>query len=128
MPADMYRFSGLFGQIVAVFPTQDVVVVRTGQDPDLINFAGGAGWESDLYSKVLASITDSTYTPPADAAATPAPSPADPDNDAGFQTSISEPGEYSKAVAPDALGAAGPSRARALRMRLAHPRASRRAS
>ena len=32
LPPDLYRFSGLFGQIVSVFPSQDVMVVRTGQE------------------------------------------------------------------------------------------------
>src|SRR5829696_3684546 len=32
LPPDLYRFSGLFGQVVAVFPSQDVMVVRTGQE------------------------------------------------------------------------------------------------
>ena len=36
LPADMYNFSGLFGQRVTVFPTQDLVIVRTGQDPGLV--------------------------------------------------------------------------------------------
>lgn len=30
MPADMYRFVGAFGQLVAVFPSQGLVIVRTG--------------------------------------------------------------------------------------------------
>ena len=33
LPADMYSFSGLFGQRVTVFPSQDIVIVRTGPGP-----------------------------------------------------------------------------------------------
>ena len=40
LPADFYNFSGLFGQRVTVFPTQDIVIVRIGQDPGLVP-AGG---------------------------------------------------------------------------------------
>ena len=55
LPADMYKFAGLFGQLVTVFPSQELVVVRTGQDPALA-FAGGADWEHGLYRRVLDSI------------------------------------------------------------------------
>ena len=53
LPADFYNFSGLFGQRVTVFPTQDIVIVRTGQDPGLVP-AGQASWENELYKRVLA--------------------------------------------------------------------------
>lgn len=125
LPPDVYNFSGLFGQLVTVFPTQDIVVVRTGQDPGLINPAGGQDWESGLYARVMAAITDTPLVPPADAAETPPPAEANPDNDAGFQTSVFDPAEYGNGVFYPALPPAGPERARALRLRLAHPRASR---
>jgi CubicO group peptidase (beta-lactamase class C family) len=120
MPADMYRFSGLFGQLVTVFPTQDLLVVRTGQDPGLV-FAGGADWEHELYAKVLGSITDQKITPPGP----PPMGPAQPNADYGFQTSFQHPDEYGKGAQQDPLPPAGPGRARALRLRLAHERASR---
>ncbi len=63
LPADMYRFSGLFGQLVTVFPSQDIVVVRTGQDRGLV-FSGGEDWESGLYNRVLGSITDQRIKAP----------------------------------------------------------------
>ena len=66
LPADFYNFSGLFGQRVTVFPTQDIVIVRTGQDPGLVP-AGQASWENELYKRVLAAMTDQTYEPPGDA-------------------------------------------------------------
>ncbi len=118
MPADMYRFSGLFGQLVTIFPSQDLLVVRTGQDPGLV-FAGGSDWEHELYRRILGSITDQQITPPG-----PAPmGPAQPNADYGFQTSLTHPDEYSKGVSQDPLPPAGPGRARAARLRLARTRA-----
>ena len=57
LPPDLYRFSGLFGQVVSVFPSQDIVVVRTGQESTPA-FSGGSSWEKGLYERVLASVTD----------------------------------------------------------------------
>ena len=56
LPADVYQFAGLFGQLVTVFPSQGLVVARFGQDSGSI--AGGASWEEEFYGRVLASITD----------------------------------------------------------------------
>ena len=90
-PADMYRFSGLFGQLVTVFPTQDIVVVRTGQDRGLV-FSGGESWERGLYSRVLGSITDQKIKPPGPA---PKVGPSDnPNADFGFQNALREPDQY----------------------------------
>jgi CubicO group peptidase (beta-lactamase class C family) len=117
LPADLYRFSGLFGQLVTVFPTQELVVVRTGQDPGLV-FAGGSDWEHELYKRVLGAVTDEKITPPG-----PSPTgPPQPNADYGFQTSLREPDQYSKANDPDPLPPAGPERARATRLRLAAER------
>jgi len=122
LPADMYRFSGLFGQLVTVFPAQDVEIVRLGQDSSLL-FSGGSGWEHDLYAKVLASLTDTTVAPPADAPSAPAAAKANADY--GFQTALLKPDQYKNGVVQDPLPAPGPDRARALRMRLASTVASR---
>jgi len=123
LPADLYRFSGLFGQLVSVFPTQDIVVVRTGQDRGLV-FSGGTDWEHDLYEKVLGAITDQKVEPPGDDA--PESAEADrPNPDYGFQTALREPDQYAKGVSQDPLPAAGPARARAPRLRRATGRVSR---
>jgi CubicO group peptidase (beta-lactamase class C family) len=109
LPADFYTFSGLFGQRVTIFPTQDLVIVRTGQDPGLIP-AGQASWEHELYTRVLGSITDQTWQPPGEA---PRTSEEREDVDYGFQTAFSEPDQYSKGAVQDPLPPAGPARARA---------------
>jgi CubicO group peptidase (beta-lactamase class C family) len=119
MPADMYRFSGLFGQLVTIFPSQDLLVVRTGQDPGLV-FSGGADWEHELYRQVLGSITDQKIVPPGP----PPAGPAQQNADYGFQTSFGEPNQYGKDYVQDPLPPAGPGRARAARLRLARERAS----
>jgi CubicO group peptidase (beta-lactamase class C family) len=120
LPKDLYRFSGLFGQLVTVMPSQDIVVVRTGQDPGLV-FSGGQGWEHDLYAKVLGSITDQKVEPAGDAKVN-----ADKaNNDYGFQTSLQQPDQYSKGLEQDPLPAAGPERARAAWLWLAFRRVSR---
>jgi CubicO group peptidase (beta-lactamase class C family) len=109
LPADFYNFSGLFGQRVTVFPTQDIVIVRTGQDPGLVP-AGQASWEDQLYKRVLAAMTDGTYEPPGDA---PRVNEEQEDSDYGFGQALSEPDQYSKGVNQDPLPPAGPARARA---------------
>ena len=123
LPADMYRFSGLFGQLVTVFPSQEIVVVRTGQDPGLVP-AGGQDWETELYKRVLGAITDERAEPGGDQAPqVTAANRMDPDR--GFQNAIAEPDQYSQGASAPDLPPAGPERARAARLRLAHPRASR---
>jgi CubicO group peptidase (beta-lactamase class C family) len=109
LPADFYNFSGLFGQRVTVFPTQDIVIVRTGQDPGLVP-AGQASWENELYKRVLGAMTDQTIEPPGDA---PRVNEENEDVDYGFGSALSEPDQYSKGVQQDPLPAAGPARARA---------------
>jgi hypothetical protein len=122
LPADLWRFSGLFGQLVSVFPAQDVEVVRLGEDGGLV-FSGGTDWEHDLYTGVLGSLTDTEVEKPGDAPAAPAARKAD--KDYGFQTAIADPARYQQGAVQDPLPAAGPERIRALRLRLAHPRPSR---
>ena len=125
LPHDLWNFSGLFGQIVTVLPTQDVEVVRTGQDAGLAFSAAndsGGDWEQGLYERVLASLTDSK---PVAGDSPKVPAAAATDRDYGFQTAISHPEDYGKGTMQDPLAPAGPLRARALRPRLAHVRASR---
>jgi CubicO group peptidase (beta-lactamase class C family) len=110
LPPDMYRFSGLFGQLVTVFPSQDLVVVRTGQDT-LFNFTGGEGWERELYVRVLRSITDE----PVEVTDQPPAQGDDPPNaDYGFQTALLEPDQYSRGFVQDPWPPAGPARARGM--------------
>ena len=113
LPEDMYRFSGLFGQLVTVFPSQGIVVARNGQDKGLLP-TGGSSWEHTLYRKVLAAVTDQKI---------PAPTPQanggpkdKPNADYGFQTALADPGQYSKGVDQDPLPPAGLPRARAMRL------------
>ena len=103
LPADLYRFSGLFGQLVTVFPSQDIVMVRTGQDPGLAP-TGGPGWEHELYVRLLGAITDQKVEPAGDAKAA-----ADkPNADYGFQTSLREPDQYSQGRRAGPAAAGGP--------------------
>ena len=111
LPADFYNFSGLFGQRVTVFPTQDIVIVRTGQDPGMIP-TGQPNWENELYKRVLAAMTDQTYEPPGDAPRVNEEN-EETDVDYGFGQSLSEPEQYSKGANQDELPPAGPARARA---------------
>ena len=120
LPVDLYRFSGLFGQLVTVFPSQDLVFVRTGTDPGLAP-TGGTSWEHELYVKILASITDQKIVPAGDAKT----AQDKPNADYGFQTSLREPDQYSKGVGQDPLPPAGPERARAAWLWQAFHRASR---
>jgi CubicO group peptidase (beta-lactamase class C family) len=122
LPADQYNFSGLFGQLVSVFPSQGIVVARMGQDRGLV-FAGGSSWEHDLYAKVLGSITDQKITPPGDA---PKGTVDRSNADYGFQNAYQHPDEYGKGVEPDPLPPAGPVRARAAVAGLARKKATKR--
>jgi CubicO group peptidase (beta-lactamase class C family) len=112
LPADMYKFAGLFGQLVTVFPSQELVVVRTGQDPALV-FAGGGDWEHGLYRRVLDAIVDGSVPAPPEP---PRVNDERTNPDYGFQTSLREPDQYSKGVVQDPLPLAGPGRARAARL------------
>jgi CubicO group peptidase (beta-lactamase class C family) len=122
LPGDEYNFSGLFGQLVTVFPTQGIVIARMGQDRGLV-FAGGSSWEHDLYAKVLGSVTDQKITPPGPA---PKGNPDRSNADYGFQNAFQHQDEYSQGLEPDPLPPAGPVRARAALLSLAKPAATRR--
>jgi CubicO group peptidase (beta-lactamase class C family) len=125
LPVDMYRFSGLFGQLVTVFPSQGIVVVRTGQDPGLVNFAGGTGWEHGMYTRVLGAITDQKIERPRDGGQNVGR--VDRSNaDTGFQNALFEPDRYRQGAVAEPLPPAGPKRARAVQLALARPRAGRR--
>lgn len=122
LPHDMYRFSGLFGQLVTVFPSQGIVVVRNGQDPNLV-FSGGQGWEHELYRRVLGSVTDQEIPLPEEPVRV---NPSRENADAGFLNSLLEPDQYLKGVVQDPLPPAGPRRARAPQLLVRTRRASRR--
>jgi CubicO group peptidase (beta-lactamase class C family) len=109
LPADMYQYAGLFGQWVTVFPSQELLVVRTGQDTG--SFTGDAGWQEEMYRRMLASITDEPITSPDPAPGADEVSTEDVDH--GFFESIQRPDEYSQGSNPPPLPPAGPLRARA---------------
>jgi hypothetical protein len=109
LPADFYSYSGLFGQRVTIFPSQDLVIVRLGQDPGLVP-AGQASWEHELYTRTLGSITDQKWDAPGEA---PRVNEEREDVDTGFGNAIFEPDQYSQGAAQDDLPPAGPARARA---------------
>jgi hypothetical protein len=94
---------------VSLFPSQDLVIVRTGQDPGLIP-AGEANWEHELYTRVLGAITDQKIEAPGDA---PRVNDEREDVDYGFGSALSEPDQYSRGAVQDPLPPAGPARARA---------------
>lgn len=112
LPADAYQYAGLFGQLVTVFPSQGVIVARTGNDTG--TFSGGADWEEELYRQVLASIVDGSGRYP----------PADPDAkdvsredvDRGFGEAFADP-QNLQPFAPPPLPPPGPARARATLIR-----------
>jgi hypothetical protein len=125
MPVDMYRFSGLFGQLVTVFPSQGIVFVRTGQDPGLVNPAGGTDWEHETYRRMLDAVTDQKVQTAGEGGPdSPGIDRSNPDS--GFQNAIREPDRYQQGAFADPLPPAGPRRARAAQVALARPRASRR--
>lgn len=68
LPEDMWQFNGAQGQLVTVFPTQGVMVVRTGGDLSNGNWAAGGSSmdtrERRFHDRVLASITDTPVDTP----------------------------------------------------------------
>ncbi len=109
LPADMYQFAGLFGQLVTVFPGQGLVVARFGNDNG--SFAGGTPWEEEFYDRVLASITDEPVNMPK-----PDPDSSDvsrEDVDRGFFEAAQHPDEAGGGEFPATLPPKGPPRARA---------------
>ena len=109
LPADMYQFAGLFGQLVTVFPSQGLIVARFGNDNG--SFAGGTPWEEEFYDRVLASITDEPVDMPK-----PKPDASDvsrEDVDRGFFEAAQHPDEAGGGEFPATLPPKGPPRARA---------------
>lgn len=106
-PRDGFVFSGLFGQLVAVFPSQGIVIVRTGQD-DNASAAGQTNWQIELFRRVLGAIVDEPVNFPDDG-----PGETIEGSDSGFQNAIFDPGQYSQGAIPEPLPPAGPPRARA---------------
>nr|MBA3327114.1 serine hydrolase [Solirubrobacterales bacterium] len=118
LPRDLYRYAGLFGQLVSVFPSQGLVVVRNGTEAvPALSGSGSGGYEGELYRRLLAAITDKPVKVPD--AAPDAGGVDRTDVDAGFQASVFEPQEYTAPFGDGPLPAAGPERARAARLRLA---------
>ncbi len=110
-PRDGFVFSGLFGQIVAVFPSQGIVIARNGQDSPT-TLAGATEWQLELFRRVLGSITDEPVELPDDP-----PGETIEAVDGGFQNAILNPGEYVQGAVPDPLPPAGPARVRAPTLR-----------
>ena len=111
LPGRLWHFSGLFGQLVAVFPRQGLVVVRLGQEADPTGFSGGADYQNELFKRVLAAITDQRIGKPKDAREVKRVSREDVDR--GFQTAVFDPAAYAGAFFTPPLPPAGPGRARA---------------
>ena len=107
MPRDLYVFSGLFGQIVAVFPSQEIVLVRTGFDTP-VDFTGGEEWQHGLYSRVLEAVTDEKVRFTREYEGEDLPN-----EDGGFGDALREPDQYQQGTFPAPLPPAGPARARA---------------
>ncbi|HEX6388982.1 MAG TPA: serine hydrolase [Solirubrobacteraceae bacterium] len=66
LPEDMWQFNGAQGQLVTAFPTQGLIVVRTGLDPSQSNWAVGGdangAAERGFHDRVLRAITDEPVT------------------------------------------------------------------
>ena len=116
LPADVFQYAGLFGQWVTVFPSQGLIVVRTGVDTG--GFTGSGGWQEEMYRQMLAAITDEPITSPEPSPDAENVSTEDVDN--GFFEAGQHPDEYSLGANPPPLPPAGPLRARAT---LIEPRA-----
>jgi CubicO group peptidase (beta-lactamase class C family) len=111
LPGRLWHFSGLFGQLVAVFPRQGIVVVRLGQEQDAGGVTGGDDWQNELFKRILAAVEDQRIGRPRDAHEVRRVSRKDVDR--GFQAAVFEPGQYAGGFFTPPLPPAGPARARA---------------
>jgi CubicO group peptidase (beta-lactamase class C family) len=107
LPRDMYYYSGLFGQIVAVFPSQELMVVRTGLEVPV----GDTAWQNGMLAEILRSITDQEVKPEPDPDEQGGVSSADADR--GILQALTEPQQFAGAYSREPLPPAGPPRARA---------------
>ena len=107
LPKDMYYYSGLFGQIVAVFPSQELMVVRTGLEVPV----GDTGWQNVMLAEILRAITDQEVKPEPDPDEEGGVSSAD--SDRGILQALLEPQQFVGAYSREPLPPAGPPRARA---------------
>lgn len=129
LPEDMWQFNGASGQVVTVFPTQGVMVARTGVDAsqggDWVPGAGGDGGvvERELYERVLRAITDA----PVDVSRKPrdASLPTARQQQRFDDASADQLAAVLASVAQPALPPAGPWRARAVHVDDAPVRADR---
>jgi hypothetical protein len=118
LPADVYEFAGLFGQLVTVFPSEGIVTARFGNDNG--SFAGSAPWEEEFYRRVLGSVVDEPVRFPK-----PKPDSGDvsrEDVDRGFFEAFQHPEDAFQGEAPPPLPPAGPARARATLIKFRAPR------
>lgn len=119
LPADVYQFAGLFGQLVTIFPSEGIVTARFGNDNG--SFVGGAPWEEEFYRRVLSAVVDEPVSFPK-----PRPDSGDvsrEDVDRGFFDALQQPLDVLQGEVPPPLPAAGPPRARAtlIKLRAQHP-------
>jgi hypothetical protein len=103
----MYYYSGLFGQIVAVFPSQELMVVRTGLEVPV----GDTGWQNGMFARILRAVTDQEVKPEPDPDEQGGVSSAD--SDRGILHALLEPQQFVGAYSREPLPPAGPPRARA---------------
>ncbi len=111
LPHDFYYYAGLFGQVVAVFPSQDLTVVRTGLETSFIPTGGGEGYQSRLFKMILGAITDQRVRPEPDPEKAGNVSGAD--GDRGLFDAFREPDQFTEPQDLPPLPPAGPARARA---------------
>ena len=111
LPHDSFQYEGLLGQLVTVFPSQGIVVVRVGAD---LALAGGSTWEDEMHRRILASITGEPGALPPPRPDSNSVSRADVDH--GFVESLGRPMEILEGELPPPLPPAGPDRARALQL------------
>lgn len=106
LPSDLWSWRGRFDQRVTVLPAQGLVVVRLGATAaDLRSGSDEASWERGVLTRLLGAVRD---TPPG---RLPGLDQLPPITDGGWHDDLA-----SAFAALPALGAAGPSRARAPRV------------